>query len=338
MSDHDRLSAAQALLLLESDNTTYPPPGSVPLYRTENSSFAIDHAPQMEQPPLDIPSTSAPDLSFRKRWQRLNRKLEMARRASGLNTTTLEDCNEAELALRKALDELECAAEECDFPDLEDTLKKANDDCSESIAMLSRSLQQLTRGPSSNVSDSSFHSSAAVRSAQCQLSKFSTPKFSGEVRTYMAFKAKFKLLVERNQPSEFALLRLQEESLKRDSIAYHLVAGKQTISEAWEALDQHFGRANTIRDAVLRDIRSIPPVKSAGDSKALRNLVTALASARSDLKACGQESALGDSALSHLMTKIPFSLREKIDNKAIDDGLTNDEHIDFFIRDRKSVV
>ena len=32
------------------------------------------------------------------------------------------------------------------------------------------------------------------------------------------------------------------------------------------------------------------------------------------------------------MTKIPFSLREKIDNKAIDDGLTNDEHIDFFIR------
>ena len=56
--------------------------------------------------------------------------------------------------------------------------------------------------------------------------------------------------------------------------------------------------------------------------------------------ACNQLSALGDAAISNLMTKIPYSLRERIENKTLDDDLSPRQQVDLFIKvcDRQATL
>ena len=56
--------------------------------------------------------------------------------------------------------------------------------------------------------------------------------------------------------------------------------------------------------------------------------------------ACNQLSALKDAAISNFMTKIPYSLMERLDNKSLDDDLSPSQQVDLFIKvcDRQATL
>lgn len=164
-----------------------------------------------------------------------------------------------------------------------------------------------------------------------QFERISIPKFSGKIIDYPTFKSKFKMLVEKHMPPDIALIRLRDESLAQGSHESMLVKAKSSLPAAWQALDGHFGRPSFVRDANLKELREIMPLVKATEPSCLRELVGKVISARDDLISVGMSHVLGDSAMPLLLTKIPFALREKIEEKLLDEDMPTSEQIELFI-------
>ena len=129
----------------------------------------------------------------------------------------------------------------------------------------------------------------------------------GSVRNYLAFKQSVGKILSGD--SNVALLRLQNESLTPNSVEYFMVISQTVLGDAWSALDDRFARPKMVRDAVIKDLGDLPSITKPSDSAAFRKVVNTVMAAKVDLKACGREAALGDSASAQLMNELPSQIR-----------------------------
>jgi hypothetical protein len=171
-----------------------------------------------------------------------------------------------------------------------------------------------------------------------EFKKLPVPSWDGRLRSYLHFKATFKRLVENGANDDFALVRLQQEALRKDSREELFVRSKSDLSSAWETLDSAFGRANMIRDSILHDLDSVPEVSEVSDVKGLRLLITEVERAREDLRQCRRESALGESAFGIIMQKLPSVLRREIDREILKADMDSIESFNYLLMTCELIV
>lgn len=133
---------------------------------------------------------------------------------------------------------------------------------------------------------------------------------------------------ESHMSEDLSLIHLKE-SPKPDSRLGLFIRSKTTLDDAWAALDMAYGKANTVRDAVLRDLKEWNPVYHQSDAEGLRALVNDLSLAKEDhLAAVKRTQALGDSAFSVVMGIIPSELRRRIDKSILEEEIDTEESVD----------
>lgn len=249
------------------------------------------------------------------------------------DSVTQDDLENSLQTLREAYDELKKATAFCLTDDNSKILQAAAEEFHQLRKVVNAQVKgfqavedQKQKDKAAKVSNKPSYSSSAV-----QLKKLSCPTWDGDIRSYKRFRKNFELLVESQMSADLALLRLRD-SLKSDSREGLLAQTKSTLPEAWQALDNIYGRANSIKDAVLRDVQEVRAVRDESDADGLRRLVTELTLAREDLKAVKRESALGESAFSVVMAKIPVKLRREIDEKILEDDLDSQESFELLIK------
>ena len=188
---------------------------------------------------------------------------------------------------------------------------------------ISKAENGTNNGMKSNDSNGNFSSS-------CKLKPFDIPLFDNTIRGYLSFKPKFKALIECRLTPDLALMRLKDECIGKNTIAHYLVRSKNTLLEAWSSLDAEYGKPSVVRDAILKELNEIKPVRDIQNVDAFRMVVTQVNAARDDLKKCNMAHVLGEAAFSVLMNKIPYKVRELIDEEIYDKDLSGEEQVSAF--------
>lgn len=263
----------------------------------------------------NLPPPPPPDMTFQRRLAAFNRY------AYSAHSLTKQKEKAPKLAIQNAISDLKesfSLLERVDSlpPDAERTIEV----CFEEREDLCNALYQTLR---------LVDEQSKAKAESCvRFEKQRIPKFSGKFRDYVSFKKKFTELVQPSMSASLAYyVRLKDEALRENSYEFQLVRGTTSLTAAWRSLDKYFGRPSLVKDSVLSDLMKLPPVSDHKDAKRLRSFLSEIVSAAEDLRAVGLESALGDSALSCLMTKIPDKIREIIDGETFEENLTTDDQL-----------
>lgn len=165
--------------------------------------------------------------------------------------------------IKLSMKELEDTAKSCDDDSVEYELDKLQAD------ILKVSGVELSKifVSEKNSTGSTSTPNAGSKANLTQFEKMKLPKFDGTVRGYIAFKRKFTRWIYKNCDEEVALMRLVDACVVENSPEWHLIKNKKSEPEAFKVLDQRFGRKQSIRDAILQNIKAIPTVKRLSDSK-----------------------------------------------------------------------
>lgn len=293
---------------------------------------------QNHHPVREHPSRSAEGqgrdgkLEYDKRMASFRRWVRQAvETASDVNSTV----NELESSIddvKAALKELENASMKVSL-DVQDDLEWAFNERSAVLREIKNKIKTISTGITEN-SDASRENSSVMFKSAVHLEKMPVPKWDGEIRSYINFKPKFKIVVESQLAPEFALMRLKDVAIDEKSRAHQLIRARSSLDEVWEVLDMNFADPRLVRDTILRDLRSVAPVRIITDAAGLRRIANTVISARDDLKSVNLEYILGESAMGELMTKIPHQIRTPIDDRTADrtkPPLTSEEYVKMFI-------
>ena len=208
MTEYDSLiQAAQGLLLLDSPNM---------------SNTGMSSQERTGELPSTTVSNSRPDKNpgqptdlFTRRVRRFYRQLESAECLVRSENPLTDDLIAAKTKLAHLNDECEAAGEDCDMSDsLNNTLDEITHHCSQITSRINDRIKRCkTEEAQTGLISENQHFRPTA--PQVHLSKLPTPKFDNEGRSYSSWKKATKTLIERYQTEELALLRPQNECVKK---------------------------------------------------------------------------------------------------------------------------
>lgn len=287
-----------------------------PNHRLDTPTVADRRDPRMQVPgptPKGPPSSSR---TLKKRLRSFNRKYMLA--LSVADTSSADDRAVIKADLSELLHEIENLA--CSDESEEESVDEVTVKYGEVIRLFTAA-GSIANPPSENQRPDK----------SCKIKCMACPKFDNTVRGYFRFKRKFSLLIESNMSQEMALLRLKEESVDEKSTAFHLISGKKTLKDAWAALDGMYANPRVVREVILNEAQNLKAINDVNDHQGLREIATFVTSALEDLESVGMKSAIEQSAIGTLMSKIPSDLRNQIDHKTLKHNLDSESQIKIFI-------
>ena len=140
----------------------------------------------------------------------------------------------------------------------------------------------------------------------CRIQKFETPKFSGEIRAYPAFKSHYKKHVEDKYGKDpFALI----SCLSGD--AEKLVKPvEDDYDEMMTRLDNKYGRNEKQVDVILQDIKNLRRVPD-GDSRGFYKMIEVIENCWLDLKRMGLQAEMDTTTMLSMIEKLLPDLQKR---------------------------
>ena len=152
------------------------------------------------------------------------------------------------------------------------------------------------------------------------------PKFNGDIGEYPRFKADFtRQVVPEFKSDTHAAAYVLKSCLSK--LPLDIIRNvDDDIQEMWSRLDEKYGKASKLTDAVMNDIKKMRPVRE-GDNKRLLELVDTVESGFRDLERLKFEREMSNSTVVSLIEdKLPRDIRKswalevsKVDSKVKDD-------------------
>lgn len=191
------------------------------------------------------------------------------------------------------------------------------------------------KDPSVPIVASSTVSQAGGKKLRVKCEKADSPKFSGMVLDYFDFRKEFEYVYDQEYTNEDKLFILRR-SVPTDAKCW--IEGINSIDEAWNVLNKHYGDPRLVSDAILTDISKIKPIPTNDVSK-LTILYHTVNRAKNVLSNLQRASDLDNSTtLASIESKLSYSDREKWARYQMDKGMTaNIENFLCFLENEISI-
>ncbi|XP_071509125.1 uncharacterized protein [Diadema antillarum] len=144
----------------------------------------------------------------------------------------------------------------------------------------------------------------ATVTSRFKLEKPKLPRFSGDIREYMIFKADFKHVVHNQYSGRDALMVLR--SCLTGKALRHIRGIGQDYEAAWSQLDLIYGDPRMVADAILNDISRFKPLKG-GEDERFCDFVNLVRRSYHTLNEVGRDNDINNS---HMLAVIERKLNE----------------------------
>ena len=181
-----------------------------------------------------------------------------------------------------------------------------------------------------------------IKPTQLKLEPIKMPTFAGNIREYPQFKSDFLKQVIPTIESEESLSYILKSCLSSEPLAI-VKNVDDDLKEMWRRLDDRFGRASKLTDAIMFDIRQLRPVND-GEERRFSNMVNLIERSYKDLERIDMQAEISNSTVVAMIeekmpkaVKLQWCLQVCDDNSDVDDRNKFPQLLEFLLKQKRAM-